>query len=153
MAGQDLLYQRRSRARHADDEHRCRRRIARATPVAHQFRGEHRADPLDQAQRHRFVISDAPALQRIACKEVMKRPFVLADILQRLAQREVQMYPVIQRQRHRRLHKLLHRQKQRIVDRQVFALDQVAVVRAFFRCEQDRGPVGVVRLFEPPQAA
>lgn len=90
MARQDLLDQSGAAARHPDDEHRNRRGLARLLRALHQVVGEHRLDPLEQAEHHRLVIDDPLALQRIAQAELLDGAIVALDIGIGLGQGEVQ---------------------------------------------------------------
>ena len=66
MARQDLLDQRRARARHADDEDRKVRRIAGVAVGSDEFRGEQRARAVEARQCRGFVVGDLPTLEGIA---------------------------------------------------------------------------------------
>jgi hypothetical protein len=96
MARQHLLDQCRARARHAENEDRRRRRVAEPLLLAHQFRREHLAHPLETTERLGFVIGNAPLHQRVAGEDVLEGLRMSADIPQYLAEREMQVDLLLQ---------------------------------------------------------
>src|ERR1041385_7099156 len=90
MAGKDLLDQRGARARHAHDEYRHGRWIARPALVPYQFGGEHGPDAFEPVQRLCFIIGDLPSLARIALEQMMERSGLIAQISEDLTKRKMQ---------------------------------------------------------------
>ena len=90
VRGQDLLDERRSRPRHAHDEHRRRPRVGRLACAADQFRGEDVLDAMEQFDAVRLVHSQPFAMQRIAADQMLETARLLSHVGQRLAEGEMQ---------------------------------------------------------------
>ena len=81
VAAEDPLDQRRSRARHADDEDRTRCFVAAAQRL-HRFRGVVLHHVLHRADVVHHVVRQRPALDAVGLKQDLERLRELADVLQ-----------------------------------------------------------------------
>ena len=98
VAGQDLLDQRRARARQADDEDRIAPLAARPLELGEVFRREQRLAVLHVDARHLGVVAERRALERVAFLVALERGRVIGLVLQRLAEREADLDTALDRQ-------------------------------------------------------
>src|SRR5579862_27226 len=95
MAGQDLLDQRRARARHADDEDRIAGLASRAAPRREELRRERRARAAQVIAQRLRLIFHGFAAQRVGEAVLFEGFFVETFVLQRLAEREMEVEAVL----------------------------------------------------------
>jgi hypothetical protein len=96
---QDLLDERGAGARQAHHEYRIRRRIAEASALCEEFRREQALRTLDVRVVLVGVVANHLPSQVVALTIVLERLGVLARVFERLAERELEMKPVVGRQR------------------------------------------------------
>ena len=89
MAGQNLLDERAAGAGHAEHEDRSGRGIARPGEAVEQSGVEQLGDEPESALIGRFVVIDFAAFQGIALEQMLEGARIVADVFQRLAEREV----------------------------------------------------------------
>ena len=89
MAGQDLLHQCAARTRHADDEHRNRRGIARLVEAIEQRPVEYCGNALEKLELGRFLVVDMAAFECIAFTQMFKGAGIITGVFVRFRQSEM----------------------------------------------------------------
>ena len=98
MAGQDLLDQRAAGTGHAEHEDRNWRRIAHAAEAIQQAGVEHVGNGPENLLTGRFIVIDFAALEGIALEQMLEGAAIVADVFERLAEREVDVQHLAGRQ-------------------------------------------------------
>src|SRR3546814_4249368 len=98
MAGQYLLDQCRSGARHAEHEDRIAGFASPTLALRKEFRSECCDGPIDLCADLRAIIIELLAAEAIALGIMVERLVVTALVLQRLGKREMEMKAIIRRQ-------------------------------------------------------
>src|SRR5215472_18786634 len=91
MAGEDLLDERRARARESDDEDRCPARIAAASALREEAAVEKSADASAARLEAPAVESRVEAAQSVAARVVREGLAILPALLERPAHGEMQL--------------------------------------------------------------
>src|SRR3990170_1569790 len=95
MTGEDLLDQSRACARQAEDEDRIGRRVAPGAALGEEFGREHRDRGVDLRGNRIRVVAELLLAQRVAGGEVAEARLGLAAVAVSLAEREVEVQPVV----------------------------------------------------------
>ena len=98
VAGQNLLDERAAGTGHADDEDWHRRGIAHPAEAIEQAGVEPLGDGRKSSLMGRFIVMDFAALQSIALEQMLEGARIVADVFERLAEREVDVQHLAGRQ-------------------------------------------------------
>ncbi len=141
VACQDLLDQRRARARHAEHEDRTRFRTARRPVALEQRRVERRDRPGDEIVERLRIVRLERGARRVAAGIMVEGLAISAGILERLAKREIEIGAVGRIGRRRR-RKRAHPRHLGGIEAHGLEIGQAPIGLAEPRLERDRAAIG-----------
>ena len=122
MARQNLLDQRRARARHAENEDRHRDGSPPPASLARISSGVNTASIRSNSAMSAARRSESARASGIAAQQMLEAAPVILDVGVGLAEREIELHPVGIGQRHVAVAQRLHRRQVRIVRRELLRI-------------------------------